>query len=310
MSVVVVDDEPTAEQTSTAKPTGRKPRSAPAPMSASAAITVAVAVTLFAIAIWAILYAFTLSGIQEHSAQRGLYAKLRAELANEVAPVGGQIKEGAPVALINAPAIGLKDTVVVEGTSATDLQSGPGHQVNTVFPGQAGVSVIYGKSVTYGAPFARVTSLRSGDQITATTGQGTFRYTVNDVRRPGDPIPQPLATGAGRLTLVAAVGSGWRRGWAPSQIVYVDASLVGRGKASPSGGPTVQPANQMSMARDDSALTPLVLWLELLVAGSVAFVWARRRWGSWQVWLVGTPALLAVVWVVTETAARLLPNLL
>ena len=231
-------------------------------------------------------------------------------MANEVVPVGGQVADGAPIALLNIPSLGLKDTVVVEGTTSTDLQNGPGHQVNTVFPGQAGVSVIYGKSATFGAPFRKVTDLRSGEQIMATTGQGAFRYTINDVRRPGDPIPQPLASGQGRLTLVAAVGSGWRAGWAPSEIVYVDATLSGNGKASPSGGPTVQPANQVPMARDDSALTPLVLWLELLVAAAVAFVWSRQRWGGWQVWLVGTPALLAVVWVVTETAARLLPNLL
>lgn len=310
MSAGVLDDRAQPDATSGVTSGRRRPRAPQAPLSTPAAISVAAAAILFAVAIWAILYAFVLSGVQEHTAQRGLYAKLRLELANEVAPVGGQVADGAPIALINVPALDLKDNVVVEGTTTTDLQNGPGHQVNTVFPGQAGVSVIYGKSATFGAPFRSVSHLRSGDKVIATTGQGTFTYTVNDVRRAGDPLPQPLAAGQGRLTLVAAVGHGWRAGWAPSQIVYIDATLNGKGKASPSGGPAVQPASQLPMSRDDSALTPLVLWLELLVVTSVAFVWARGRWGGWQVWLVGTPALLAVVWVVTETAARLLPNLL
>jgi sortase A len=212
--------------------------------------------------------------------------------------------------VIDIPKAGIQHAVVVEGTTSTDLQSGPGHRVDTVLPGQAGVSVILGKGVTFGAPFAHITVLSPGDVITATTGQGTFHYRVADLRYAGDPLPPLLSGRQGRLILVAAVGTGSRAGWAPSQIVYVDADLQGAGKSSPGGGPTVQPADQVVLAGDDSALTPLVLWLELLIVTAVAVVWARRRWGGWQVWLVGTPALLAVLWVVTETAARLTPNLL
>jgi sortase A len=250
------------------------------------------------------------SGLQEHRAQHGLYATLREQLAAETAPVGGVVKDGAPIATLSVPALGLNKSVVVEGTTSTDLQNGPGHRVDTVFPGQAGVSVVFGKSATFGAPFGKLTSLKPGDVITATTGQGSFTYHVIDVRTPGMPFPPAVTGTAGRLILVSAYGHGWRSGWAPSQVVYVDANLQGAGKASPGGGPTAQPANQVAMARDDTALTPLVLWLELLIVAAVGFVWSRRHWGTWQVWLVGAPALFAVIWVVTETATRLLPNLL
>ncbi len=64
------------------------------------------------------------------------------------------------------------------------------------------------------------------------------------------------------------------------------------------------------MQGDTGALNDVVLWLELLLVLCVAVVWMRSRWGGWQVWLVGTPVLLATLWILTETSARLLPNLL
>jgi hypothetical protein len=53
----------------------------------------------------------------------------------------------------------------------------------------------------------------------------------------------------------------------------------------------------------------VVLWLELLVLLSVGLGFAYTRWNVWQMWLVGAPALLAVLWVTTGTAMLLLPNL-
>jgi len=257
-----------------------------------------------------VLYGLLLSGVQEDRSQTGLYAKLRAEFASETAPVGGGIKNGAPVALLDAPKAGLRQAVVVEGTSSADLQKGPGHLVNTVLPGQAGISAILGKGVTFGAPFANITKLAAGDPITVTTGQGVAHYVVNDVRGSGDPLPPALATGQGRLTFVAVVGSGWRAGWAPTQTVYVDATLQGAGFAAPPGRPTQTPSEQSPMEGSAGALYPLVLWLQLLVAAGVAVAWARGHWRGWQVWLAGAPIVFAISWMATETAARLLPNLL
>jgi sortase A len=265
---------------------------------------------LVVLLLWLVLYAVALSGLGEQHTQHQLYAKLRVELSNQTVAIGAPIRNGAPIAVLNAPKAGLHGAVVVEGTSSSDLQKGPGHWVTSVLPGQIGQSVLVGKSVTFGAPFGGITSLRKGDALTVTTGQGVAQYTVTDIRRAGDPLPQPLAGTEGRLTLVALAGNGWRSALAPNQTVFVDASLQGEGKPVPPGRPSAIPAGQRLMQGDTGALNDLVLWLEVLLVVGVAVVWLRTRWGGWQVWLVGTPVLLAALWIVTETSARLLPNLL
>ena len=89
-----------------------------------------------------------------------------------------------------------------------------------------GQSILMGKSLTAGAPFRHVTDLHSGDVITVTTGQSTFRFSVLGLRKGGDPIPQ-LASGGSLLTLVTSAGSGFLGSLAPSHVVYLDATLQG-----------------------------------------------------------------------------------
>jgi sortase A len=265
---------------------------------------------LVVLLLWLVLYAMVLSGLAEQHTQHQLYAKLRVKLSDQTVPIGAPIRNGAPIAVLSAPKAGLHGAVIVEGTSSPDLQEGPGHWVSSVLPGQIGQSVLVGKSVTFGAPFGGITSLRKGDSLTVTTGQGVAQYTVTGVRHAGDPLPPPLSGTQGRLTLVALAGNGWRSALAPNQTVFVDASLQGEGKPVPPGRPSSIPAGQRLMQGDTGALNDVVLWMELLLVVCVAVVWTRSRWGGWQVWLVGTPVLLAALWIVTETAARLLPNLL
>jgi sortase A len=276
----------------------------------SAAITVAWTLTsLSALAVWLILYGFSLSGLQEHSAQHAVYATLRSELAQATAPLGGNIKTGTAVAILRVPQAGVDD-VVLEGTTAGVLEQGPGLEADTPLPGQAGVSVILGRQAMFGAPFRHLNALRRGDLMQVTTGQGTFDFRVNDVRYPGDPLPGPLAPGRGRMTLVTTTGSGWRGVGTSDQFMYVDTSLIGQSVASPPGRPNALPANQQPMHGDTSVLMPLVLWMQLLLLLVILLVWVRSRWGSWQTWLVGAPALLAVLWVVSEVSFQLLPNLI
>jgi sortase A len=257
---------------------------------------------------WLVLYAFVLSGLQEQHAQHNLYASFRSELALGTAPVGGDVPEGSPVAVLTAHAIGLDSVVVVEGTTARDLRSGPGHLPASVLPGQYGLSVLFGRSLSFGGPFARVGELRPGDAIGVTTAQGTFAFTVRDVRRAGDPTPPALTATQSRLTLVSTEGSGWRSGWAPTRTVYVDADLSG----TPVGGPVTFPAgspDDAPMRGQTDALFPLVLWLQLLALGVVGIVLARLRWGAWQAWIVGLPVVIAALWGASSSAWLLLPNL-
>jgi sortase A len=276
------------------------------------AVVVRVCLVAAVLALATFCYVLWFSALPQAQAQARLYGQLRAELSelsDTTAPLGGQIRAGDPVALIEAPDIGLRQ-VVVEGTASSQLSAGPGHRRDTPLPGQPGVSVLYGHSTAFGAPFGRLASLRPDETITVTTGQGQFHYRVTDVRRAQDPLPVALRGSAGRLTLVTAEGDGWRTGWAPDHVLYVDADLVDPAQPGLPSRPAAVPTAEKAMQTDPYALIPLVLWLQGLVAAALAVTWARLRWGRRQTWLVGLPVLLACAWGALEAGSFLLPNLL
>jgi len=237
-----------------------------------------VALGLSVLSLWSVAFALLLSSTQEHSAQSRLYATFREQLAGGTAPLG-PVAPGRPVALVASARLHLS-AVVVEGTAGRDLATGPGHRRDTVLPGQAGVSVLFGRASTYGGPLADLATLRPGDELTATTAQGVFRYRVEGLRRNGDPLPIPVTGAASRLTLESLEGDGWRSGWAAQHPLFVDALVV------------------------------LVAWLQGLVLVVAGTVWGATRWGLWQSWLVGVPAILAVLWGAAGAALPLLPNVL
>jgi sortase A len=279
------------------------------PSWARSAATIVI-VSLMGLTLWFLLHALVLSGLEEQGSQARLYAKFRSQLAQATAPLGGAITTGSPVALLTAPSAGLRDAVVVEGTTSVDLAAGPGHLADTPLPGQAGVSVIFGRSVTYGAPFRHIPGLKQGSRLTLTTGQGVFTYGVDRIRRAGSPLPPSTGANQSRLTLVTSAAGGWRTGWAPSGTVYIDASLIGsQVQPAPSGRPTAVGRASLPMQGDSGTLVSLVFWLEaaLLVAVGTGWVWSR--WGHRQLWVVGLPILLAVLWGATGAAEKLLPNL-
>lgn len=266
--------------------------------------------TVSLLALWFVLYAVVLTPFQESHQQAVLYNTMRERLASQTAPVGGAIAPGTPVALISAPSINVVDTVVVEGTASGDLMAGPGHRRDTALPGQAGVSVVYGRAALFGGPFGSIGSAHQGDTLTVTTGQGVFTYVVEDVRRVGSNFPPPLKQGAGRLTLVSVEGGGRFSALSPQEIVYVDAALQGDAQPTPAGRPAIVPTAETAMQGDPSSLLPLALALPLLLGAILAVVYGRSRWGGWQTWLVGMPIVLAALWLVSQAAIGLLPNLL
>ena len=66
--------------------------------------------------------------------------------------------------------------VVVEGTDADQLRSGPGHYPGTPLPGEAGNVAIAGHRTTYLHPFYNLNELVPGDAIDILTVQGLFVY--------------------------------------------------------------------------------------------------------------------------------------
>lgn len=276
--------------------------------SAVAATTQWAFAILAGLLIWVLAFGTFFSGLAEHHAQHNLYVSFRKDLADGVVPVGAPISAGAAVALINGPSGGLHNLIVVEGTSARQLRDGPGHFPGSPLPGQPGGSLLLGRSASYGGPFGGIGHFRSGDTITVTTGEGVYTYTVEDVRRAGDPLPAALPAGGGLLTLETSEGSGWRSGWAPSHGLWVDAVL--HGKAAAAGPLGAASSADRPMAVDTGSLNQIVLWLQLLVLVVVATVVLRRRWGAWQLWLVALPVVLASLWGFTNALWPLLPNLL
>ena len=237
----------------------------------------------------------------------------RFDLANATAPVGqvgpdGKLlSAGTPVALLEIPAIGVRD-VVLEGTTSGTTLSGPGHRRDTPLPGQIGASVVYGRQTSYGAPFAGLASLSKGDAITATTGQGVAKYTVTDVRYTGDALPAAMKAGEGRLTLVSAAGLPFM----PDSIIRVDAQLTSTPAESP-GKVVGYPAlaqNELTMQGDPSAWPLLLLGVIMLFATLALFTLSRRYWGRWQTWIVAVPVLLAFGTFTAQQVAILLPNII
>jgi sortase (surface protein transpeptidase) len=282
------------------------------PLSARLELVRAALMMVFIVSFTLLVQLVWVSTWQAKSAQKQAYDRFGAELAQGTAPIGPtdaegrELAPGAPVALVEIPAIGVKQ-VVAEGTAPGVLFGGPGHRRDTPLPGQAGTSVLYGRRATFGGPFRRIGELDSGDVVRVTTGQGVFQYRVLGVRKEGDPVPPAPAAGASRLLLATAAG----RPYLPDGVLRVDADLDG----TPVGGParlvtTAElPAVERLMAADTGTLWVLAFWLQALTLVVLAAVWAWHRWGHAQAWVVFVPPLLLVGLAVAGEAARLLPNL-
>ncbi len=266
----------------------------------------------------ALMIGFTLnlavfSHVQYLSSQQKLRNDFQAQLAEGVAPVSeGDVDnvllgDGVPVALIGIPELGL-ESVVVEGTSGRAMTAGPGHRRDTVLPGQAGVSVIMGRSSAYGGPFSRIAELKPRDTFTVITGQGEQLFSVIGVRYPKDPAPAAPQAGESRLVLETSRGLPY----APSGIVRVDAELVSQtqdaGARQTTAG-TLPPAHR-EMATDTSTVWALVFALQGLIVLELALMWSVRRIGRRQIWAVFLPVALLTSFVITDQVIRLLPNLL
>ena len=304
---------PVADEETTEEPGRRRRTPPPVPPPSESGLLVSSTLTVVALlCLWLVLHLLFFGAVSHDRAQSLLHRELRSELAGATAPVGPVTDPGAPVALLSIPAIYLAARYVlgvVEGTAAGDLFAGPGHRRDTVLPGQVGASTVYGRSTTYGAPFRDLGRLAPGDLVKVTTAQGEVDFRVLDVRHDGDPLPQPAAQGAARLTLVTAAGDGRFARMMPGSTVYVDAEAA-QGLPAPGGLSPSVPESEEAMKAGTEALPLLTLWLALLVGLVVATQLARQRWSRVQVWVVACAPLLALSWLTTDTAMRLLPNLI
>lgn len=280
-------------------PAPRRPLPPRTPLSDTRLVVLVAVVVLLVLSVWAVTQAVALGALSQDRAQNVLHSQLREQLAAQTAPTG-TATVGQPVALLTIPTLGIEQ-VVVEGTATGDLQNGPGHRRDTVLPGQKGASVIYGKALTWGAPFRSITSLAVGDGVTVTTGQGEFVYRVQGIRRAGDPLP--AASDAARLTLVTVDVHSLM----PGGVVYVDTVLQGD-PVNGSGRVSAVPDAEKVLGTDSSGLSLLAVALALLLATAAAMVAMRRRLPTAVLWTLGAPLLLMALWWAGTCAGRLLPN--
>jgi len=95
------------------------------------------------------------------------------------------LKEGHAFGRLTIHRIGLSDVVVVQGTTAgfdADLSKGPGHYMNTSFPGMGSTVAIAGHRTTYLAPFRQIDSLHGGNEIKLEMPYATLDYRVEDTK--------------------------------------------------------------------------------------------------------------------------------
>jgi sortase A len=259
-------------------------------------------VTIFLITVAAFLvFAFVLSGLVQAREQIGLQHRFTNELGSNLAPIGGVIPKGVPVAVVQIPAIGLNQ-VVVEGSRSTQLRKGPGHVVGTSLPGQPGNAVIAGRRTLYRGPFGRIGSLHEGDTITVTTGEGKSTYKVNEVGTltPGNgSFVQNQADN--RLTLFTSSSP-----WSADGRLVVSATLQSKPYAATQLQRTLD-ADGLGLTGERDAAPNLLVWLELLAGAALLTAFLSTRWSRSRTWLVCAPVLALLLWLFFESATRLLP---
>jgi sortase A len=255
-------------------------------------------VMLAALTLGFVVHLVWISGIQHHRDQATMYAGLRDKLSQGTAPVR-PAAAGTPLAILEIPRLGMRE-VVVEGSTSTDLMHGPGHRRDTPLPGQPGVSVLYGRSLTYGGPFSRLHLLRQADVISVTTGQGVAHYGVSEVNAKAINVP----AGSPTLVLVTADSR-----LAPGREFLVTATLISQVMPGNSTLPVIS-RPEIGLSGEPSALVPLMLWSQFLLIAAAFATWSYVRWSRWPTYIVTTPILLAGIWNVYENLARLLPNTL
>ena len=87
---------------------------------------------------------------------------------------------GTALALLRVPRFGdAYEVPVVAGTDLDDLARGVGHYDGTAAPGAVGNFALAGHRVTHGQPFARLLTLREGDQVVVETREAVFTYVMD-----------------------------------------------------------------------------------------------------------------------------------
>jgi sortase A len=249
-------------------------------------------------------YLFGVSNLRQARDQSMLLDTFSQQVTTEKLDLpDAPLAPGAPVALLEVPALGIRQ-VVVEGTGPSQLAEGPGHLPVSPLPGEVGDAVIMGHGSTFGAPLRQIGQLQPGDQIVVTTGQGVFGYEVTGVattRR--DPVPYYAPSIESSLTLVTSASASPLAG-----RLVVQARLLGDAVGIATRPIATSGDSRMEAAGDTTGWLFAAFWGALFAAAVLTSRRLYRRWTSAAAYLVSAPVLLLLLWFVFENLARVLPG--
>jgi sortase A len=290
--------------TSTAAPAPAPQPAAAAPPSEWRERRLLVGVTIWllgALVLGFVVYLGVFSGLEQNRRQAVLFDRIRYELSHGTVPSIGPIADGTPVAVLTIPSLHLRQ-VVVEGSTSRDLMNGPGVEAGTPLPGQVGNSYVFGRRATFGAPFAKLGSLRAGDPIYVASSAGRLTYTVDGVWHSNHQFSERSVTS--RITLGTSDPA-----WHPSRSLYVTAALT---SGTPAAADTANASESYGapLASDHGAALPLYLWAQLAFLAVLALLRYHGRVHRSVLWVGGLPFLLVVLWHIYPDLAALLPNTL
>jgi sortase A len=247
-------------------------------------------------------YSFT-SITQTRDQQRLLQSLASNRKAVHALVVGHLPSEGKPVAILTIPVLHERQ-VVTMGTSAADLQQGPGLMAQTALPGDPGNAVIAGRRVSYGAPFGSLDHLARGNTIKVLDGAGSFTFRVVKVSTvPGgfrDVVP---GRSQSWLTLVTS----------SSPLLYNGTVVVVARSVSPLPAvvPSMKPGHaavRLDLGGDRAGGFLALAWAAVFLLGLWVTARAVRRWRpAWLVYVLSAPVLLACGLFACESLARMLP---
>lgn len=286
-----------------APPPARDPGPTPAPqqgMRKPVLLGVAVVVALL---VSFTVYEYWFTDMVQGRSQAKLLSDFKSSLLLDTTDELLTPPPGQPLGIIQSERMGMEQ-VMVQGIDASDTQLGPGHDPASPAPGQAGNAVVIGRSATYGAPFANLSSLEKGDQLQVVTRQGEFTYevTTSSVAPLGDAAPVAPTT-TDQLTLITANGK-----FRPNTETVVVAKLMGAGIQAPGALPLPPPGQEPGKSPGGSPWPPVLLWgqLLLLAAGGTYYLY-RRRWSTSVTYLLSTPILIALTLLFFRAVDNLLP---
>ena len=97
---------------------------------------------------------------------------------------GTSVVPGDAIGLLRIPAFGDDYEIpILNGTDLSILSKGVGRYSSTAAPGQIGNFAIAGHRVTHGQPFAKLLTLKKGDEVIVETREAIYTYVLDDSPR-------------------------------------------------------------------------------------------------------------------------------